>query len=182
MTLRHRIGDKEIFAIEYAFCEDSHDTELAMYVEGKNILAFERNGEQLTTRWNIDELAFWLRTFLEHMEEDPYPVECDGEYAAQKDDAARDFDTDDDAVFEEYYQKLYEWGLRHRWHSASAGAILADVYFQFVGDYIEVSWDNRNIGDGVNFRNLIGGGRVPKKMFWRVVDSFLKEYADHWFG
>ena len=37
------IGNKDLFAIEYAFFEgdDSHDTEISMYVEGKNILAFD---------------------------------------------------------------------------------------------------------------------------------------------
>lgn len=123
------VGNKEYFALEYAFYDDLHDTELAMYVNGKNILLFERDGIRRTTRWNLDELAQWLRSFVDHMTEDPYPVESEGEFAAQKDDNARSFDSDDDEVFDEYYKKLYEWGTRHRWHVASSGAILADVFF-----------------------------------------------------
>ena len=175
------IGDKTVFAIEYAFCKDSHDTEIALYVQGANILAFERNGESFTTRWNLDELATWLRTFIDEMKEDPYPVECKEAFAAQKDDVARDFDSEDDEVLERYYQALYDWNLRHRWHSASSGAILADVYFQLVGDYVEVSWDNRNLADDVIFKNMSGGTRVPKELFRSVVSSFLTEYALHWF-
>ncbi len=175
------IGDKHVFAIEYSFCSDSHDTEIAMYVNGNNILAFERNGISLTTRWDLDELAIWLRKFIDEMSDDPYPVDCEGRYAAQKDDAAREFDSDDDEVFEAYYQKLYDWNLKHRWHSASSGAILADVYFQQVGDSIEISWDNRNPEDGVVFKNESGGAAVPKEQFCSTVDSFLKEYACHWY-
>lgn len=174
-------GDKNIFAIEYSFCDDSHDTEIAMYVGGINVLAFERDGEVFTTRWNIDELALWLRKFIDEMVEDPYPVECDGTFAAQKDDIAREYDSNNDEIFEAYYQQLYEWNLRHRWHTASSGAILADVYFQMIGDTVEVSWDNRNLEDNVTFKSLSGGAKIPKDYFILVMDKFLKEYALHWF-
>lgn len=43
------IGDKNQFAIEYSFFDDSHDTEIAMYIDGSNILEFIRNGNQYTT-------------------------------------------------------------------------------------------------------------------------------------
>ena len=176
------VGDKQQFAIEYAFLDDSRDTEIAMYVEGKNILSFDRAGQSLTTRWNLDELAEWLRQFLNEMDESPYPVDCAGEYAAQKDDAARDFDTDDEDAFEAYYEKLYEWNLHHRWHHACSGAILADVYFQPVGDCVEISWNNNGMEEGVTFQYLQGGARIRREVFCAVVDSFLKEYADHWFS
>ena len=176
------IGNPNEFSVEYEFFDDSHDTEISIYVEGENILAFERNGEQLTTRWNLDELAEWLRQFIDEMTEDPFPVDCGGEYAAQKDDAARDFDSDDEEEFDAYYDRLYAWDLRHRWHSASAGAILADVFFQLVGECVEVSWDNEDMNEGVTFRYLTGGARIKKECFCDVVDRFLKEYAEHWFS
>ena len=127
-----------IFSITYAFFDESHETEIAMLVNGDNILSFKRNGQELTTRWNLDELAFWLHDFLDHIEEDPYPVKVDGEYAAIKDINAREFDTDNDDEFDAYYDKLYEWNKRHRWHPTSSGAILADLYFQLVDGCIEI--------------------------------------------
>ena len=139
------IGDKNQFAIEYSFFDDSHDTEIAMYIDGSNILEFIRNGNQYTTRWDFDELVFWLRKLIDNMVEDPYPVECDGEYAAQKDDDAREFDSDDEDEFETYYQRLEDWNLRHRWHTESSGAILADVFFQLVGENVEISWQDTQI-------------------------------------
>ena len=179
---KYLVGDKQKFAIEYAFCKNSHDTEIAMLVDGKNILEFRRNGKLLTTRWELDELVSWLRDFLDNMSEDPYPVDCEGQYAAQKDDAARDFDSDDDEEFYAYYENLYDWNLRHRWHPASSGAILADVFFQLVGDYVEVSWDNRDIERDISFVYERGGAGIPKVLFYNTVDSFLKEYTLHWFG
>ena len=100
-----------------------------MYIEGNNILAFHHDGIPSTTRWNLDELALWLRQFVDNMQEDPYPVEADGEYAAMKDYSAREFDSDDEDEFDAYYDMLDDWNLRHRWHPSSSGAILADVYF-----------------------------------------------------
>lgn len=174
--------DKSFFSLEYHFFDDSHTTEISMFVDGKNILEFERDGEIRTTRWNLDELVMWLREFLDNMKEDPYPVDCEGDFAAQKDDKARNFDSDDDDVFDEYYDKIDEWNLHHRWHVASSGAVLADVFFQCVGDDVEVSWDNRCVERDVSFSSEIGGACVPKKMFVEAVESFLKAYADHWYG
>ena len=175
-----KIGNETCFAIEHTFFDDSHDTEIAMYIAGKNILAFCREEVELTTRWNLDELTFWLREFLNHMSNDPYPVDADGEYAACKDLAARNFDIDDQEVFDAYYDKLDEWNLRHRWHTASSGAILADVYFQLVNENVEISWNNQEPEDGVIFKNILGGARIPRDQFYAVVNSFLKEYVEHW--
>ena len=169
------------FSITYRFFDDTHQTEISMYVDGNNILAFERNGDVLTTRWDIDELAEWLRGFIDHMVEDPYPVAVAGEYAAIKDINARDFDSDDKEDFDAYYDKLDEWNLRHRWHPASSGAILADVYFQLVGEYVEISWNNKESDEDVRFLNLLGGTKVRKDVYFDTVDAFLKEYALHWF-
>jgi len=173
--------DGQAFTLTYHFLRDNHETEIAMLINGENILSFTRDNQQMTTRWNLDELAFWLRDFLDHVREDPYPVEADGEYAAIKDINAREFDTDDDEAFDAYYDKLDAWNERHRWHPASGGAILADLYFQLVDDYIEISWNNQEPEEGVRFTHELGGVRVPKERFVEEVESFLREYADQWF-
>ena len=176
----YTISNSEDFSISYCFFDETHETELSMSINGINILAFDRNGASLTTRWNLDELAEWLRSFIDNMAEDPYPVQVDGEYAAMKDINSRDFDSEDEDEFDAYYDKLDEWNLRHRWHPACAGAILADVYFQLVGEVVEISWNNEDIGDGIRFQNILGGARINKDIFYATVDAFLKEYATHW--
>jgi hypothetical protein len=180
MMKSYAIPDNAEFTISYSFFDDTHETEFSMNINGSNILAFNRNGAVLTTRWNLDELAEWLRNFIDHMAPDPYPVETDGEYAAMKDISACDFDTDDEDEFDAYYDKLYEWDLRHRWHPASSGAILADVYFQLVGDDVEISWNNEDAGDDIRFLNQLGGAKINKDVFYATVDKFLKAYAAHW--
>ena len=175
------IGDKNSFAIEYDFIDDERYTELAMYVNNKNILEFDRDGENCTTCWNLDEIAEWLRKFIDNMNNDPYPVEAEGRYASEKDDNAREFDSDDDDEFDRYYDTLDEWCLRHRWHPASSGGILADVYFQAVDDIVEISWNNRDMEEYITYKYDFGGDSVDKYVFYEVVDSFLKEYAKHWF-
>lgn len=175
------IGNKDYFGIAYAFLDDKKDTEIEMYVNGSNILEFKNQGAIRTTRWNLDELASWLRDFIDNLKEDPYPVVVKGRYAAEKDDNARDFDTDDFDEWDKYYEKLWNWCYIHRWHHASSGAILADVFFQLIGNKIEISWDNRNVDDGVEFSYLQGGAYIDKDEFVRVVNQFLNDYADHWF-
>ena len=172
-------GNVESFAIECKMFKAEHETEMAMYMNGKNILAFKRGGEVLTTRWNLDDIAEWMRRFLNNMREDPYPVKCSGAYAAIKDIEARDFASDDDGAFDAYYDKLDKWNESHRWHLASNGAILADVYFQLCGDEVEISWNNQDAE--VSFIEVLGGTSVSKDVFTSVVDDFLKFYAEYWF-
>ena len=174
------IGNKSKFAVEYSFFED-HTTEIALFIKNKNILAYTKNGQNLTTRWNLDELVLWMRSFIDAMQPDPYPVECDGDYAAAKDINARDFDSDDDDILDAYYDKLYEWNLRHRWHHVSEGAILADVYFELVDDNVEVSWNNQDNEEGVEFSEILGGQVIAKKDFIDVIEAFLIDYANYWF-
>ena len=169
------------FAIQYTFFDESHETELSILVNDANILSFYRDEKKMTTRWNLDELALWLRCFLDNLKEDPYPVEIEGEYASIKDINAREFDTEDDAEFDVYYDKLDDWDMRHRWHPAFSGGILADLYFQLIGENIEISWNNQNPEEGVKFQFELGGVSIPKERFISEVNSFLEAYAMHWF-
>ena len=72
----------------------------SMLIDGHNIMEFSKNGEVLTTRWNLEDLALWLRNFIDHMKEDPYPVIVSGDYAVMKDKNAREFDSDDEEEFD----------------------------------------------------------------------------------
>ena len=171
------IGDKNTFAIGYSFI-DADTTELSMYHNNQNILEFERDGSLYTTRWNLDELAFWLRELIDNICDDPYPVEAEGRYAAQKDISARNFDTDDDKAFDAYYDKLDAWTIRHRWHPSSSGAILADLYFQQIGDTVEISWNNQDAEDGIRFTTIEGGFVIDKDIFVDVINTFLNAYAE----
>ena len=174
-------GNRNEFSIEYVFFDEDRMTEISMYINAKNILSFTRNDKRMTTRWNLDELVEWLREFLDNMQETPYPVQVEGNCAAVKDINAREFDTDDDDEFENYYTLINDWVWSHTWHHASAGAILADVYFQLVGNQVEISWNNTNPEEGVQFDEILGCSFVPKDTFINVINRFLKDYAQHWF-
>ena len=124
-------------------------------------------------------MVLWLKDFISNLSEDPYPVDVAGIYAAEKDDNARNFDSDDEDVFDAYYDKLNKWNERHRWHPASSGAILSDVYFQLAGENMERSWDNRELEyEDVEFPETMGGISIPKDDFISIMNEFLKAYAN----
>lgn len=179
--MENKIGTNE-FNLNYNFFDDERETKLSMLVNGKNILEYNFKGEIRTTTWNLDELAFWLRNFIDTAKDDPYPVEASGEYAAEKDITARDFDSDDDEEFDAYYDMLDEWNQHHRWHTASAGAILSDIYFQRVGENMEISWNNTDAEDNVFFTYKLGGVTVRFSIFRKEIERFLRDYAMHWFN
>ena len=124
-------------------------------------------------------MVLWLKDFISNLSEDPYPVDVAGIYAAEKDDNARNFDSDDEDVFDAYYDKLNKWNERHRWHPASSGAILSDVYFQLACENMEISWDNRELEyEDVEFLETMGGISIPKDDFTSIMNEFLKAYAN----
>jgi len=179
--MKNTIGNMNSFAIEYEFFEQTRETEISMYVEGRNLLAFEKDNQILTTRWDIEELALWLRDFIDNMVEDPYPVQVVGDFAAEKDINAREFDSDDEKMFDEYYDKLYEWNSHHRWHPACGGAILSDIYFELIGECVDISWNNTDAEDGVKFCETLGHLMIDREEFINVIDEFLNIYADQWY-
>lgn len=181
MCVTLEAGKRAVFSLAYTFYDDTRETELAMYTNGKNLLEFSKNGLTLTTRWNLDDIVEWLSAFVRNMKNDPYPIDVAGEYAAMKDISARNFDTEDDALFDEYYDKLDMWNLRHRWHPASAGAILSDIYFQYNNGTVEISWNNSENDNGVIFSESIGGICVDSKEFQEVIQQFIHDYVEHWF-
>lgn len=176
------IGNSKQYAIGFAFDDETRETELSIFIDDVNILEFQMDGIKLTTKWNNDELVLWLRNFIDNMCEDPYPVSAEGQFAAEKDINARDFDSDDDYEFDAYYDLLDEWNNRHRWHPAASGAILADLYFQFIGGKVEISWNNQDCEENVSFTNVLGGCSVDRDVFVSIVEDFLREYAMHWFN
>lgn len=169
------------FAIGYKFHPSGNATELYFYTDNVNILEFSRGGKRYTTKWNLDELAVWLRKFITNISEDPFPFDVKGNNAAEKDENARDFDSDDLDAFDAYYDKLDEWNDRHSWHSKSSGAILANLYFELKNDFVEISWNNNILEDEVEFVEKVGSFSVRKEEFVGVIDEFLKEYADYWY-
>lgn len=177
-------GDKAVFAIWFRDIPvepgEERLSELSMYVRGCNILGFTYHGGHRTTQWNLDDLVAWLRSYALDMQEDPYPVDADGCCAALQDINARNYDTDDDAAFDAYYDRLYDWVHRHNWHAQSAGAILASVYFERKGEWVEISWNNEDADSGVAFDYIIGWRRVPFGVFHDVLAEFLRQYGKTW--
>ena len=169
------------FSIPCRFEDETRETEIMFLVNGENILQFQRFGKRFTTKWNLDDAVFWLRDFAASMKHDPYPVSARGKFAAQKDICAREFDADDAAEFDQYYDRLDQWNLRHRWHPYSNGAVMADLYFELVDDNVEISWNNLDAENDVIFLHQLGGVRIPKDQFLDAVSGFVRRYMEHWF-
>ncbi len=54
------------------------------------------------------------------------------------------------------------------------------LYFQLNGDEVEISWNNEDTEDDIEFQSLLGGARIKKDVFYATVDTFLRAYANHW--
>ena len=183
------IGDPSDFAIGYAFISDNRCTEISMYANGTNLLGFTKEGTHYTTRWlYLEDLIAWLKSFALNMKEDPFPIDADGEYAAEKDANARalapelDDDSSDEELeaFDAYFNRFIDWVWNHTWLSERGGAILSDIYFEYKAGMVELSWNNRHPEEGVMFDCVFGGTRVEAETFRTVVLKFADAYEQHW--
>ena len=177
------IGDPADFAIGYAFLGDDRCTELSMWAEGANLLGFTREGCHYTTRWlYLEDLVAWLRNFALNMAEDPFPIDVDGEYAAEKDANARELAPEDEEMeaFDAYIDSFTDWSWDHSWHSESGGAILSGMFFEYKAGMVELSWDNRYPEKGIIYDCEFGGTRVDAETFRTVVLEFVDAYERRW--
>lgn len=177
----HVIGNPSDFAIGYRFIGDDRFTVLSMYARGRNLLGFTEEGEHHTTRWAyLEGLVAWLKSFADNMADDPYPLEVEGEYAAQKDDAAREFDSNDMEAFDAYYDLINTWAWNHTWSHEGGGAVLSHMFFEYKAGRVELSWDNRDDDPHYIFDCEFGGTRVDAETFKAVVIEFVDAYEKHW--
>ena len=183
------IGDPSVFAIGYAFLGNNRVTEISMWANGTNLLGFIKNNEHLTTRWAyLEDLVAWLDSFVHNMTNNPFPIEIEGEFAAEKDAYARDQlpDLDDGCSDEEMDEfdaqvDLFDdWSWNHTWLSERSGAILSNIFFEYKDGMVELSWNNRNVEDGVVFDCEFGGTCVDAETFRNVVLEFVNTYEQHW--
>lgn len=175
------VGDPSTFAIGYAFIGNDRTTEISMFADGVNLLGFTKDGCHYTTRWMyLEGLVAWLKSFATTMKADPYPIDVEGEFAAERHARAYGLAPEDEDAFWEYIFPLHDWGYNHSWHSESGGAILANIMFEYAAGMVELSWDNRDPEEGVVFDCEFGGTRVNAKRFQTVVLDFVDAYEKHW--
>ena len=183
------IGDPSDFAIGYAFIGDDRCTEISMFTNGINLLGFTKEGCHYTTRWlYLEDLVAWLKDFSLNMADDPFPMDVEGEYAAEKDANARELapEIDDGCsdeemdAFDAYFDIFADWTWNHTWLSERAGAILSHMFFEYKAGMVELSWDNRYPEEGVEFDFEFGGTRVDAETFKAVVFEFVDAYEQHW--
>lgn len=174
-------GNKNKFAITSEYFLDSKTTELCLFINGINIMEFENNGKILTTRGNLDELVKWLNNFINNIFEDPIPFNNNGLNLAEKASLARNFDSDDDEMFDAYYDTLDDWCYRHMWLHTNQSFILANVFFGYVNGLIEISWLN-NYYKSVKFLNYSGRFCIEKDEFVEIIKAFVNDYVDFWYN
>lgn len=178
-----------VFAIGYAFIGDERTTEISMWVEDANLLGFTKDECHHTTRWlYLEGLVAWLNSFVLNMADDPFPIDVDGEYAAEKDANAPalapelDDDSSDEELdaFDAYLDRFEDWSWNHTWVSERGGAILSHMFFEYKDGVVELSWNNLSPEEGVTFDCEFGGTRVDAEVFKTVVLEFVDAYEKHW--
>jgi len=169
-------GNKKEFAIEYEL-DNFSKAEFKLYLDSKSICAFKRNNIIYEFKWDIRELVDWLELNLNYvLSEEGFPLPVEGNTAVELYQNSGEFDSEDDDTFDSWYEKRQDWSFRHSWYSSRAGGYLADVYFRKVGDKIEISWDNCNLYDNIEFLNPVGLCYIELKQFKGIIENFIKAF------
>lgn len=178
------VGDRNTFGFEISLKSiETHKCELKLFIEGKNICSFKKGDDKryTTTIWNLDELVSYLDSTLNFIvNDDKFPVDTDGECAAELDNNARDFESENEFEMEGYYNSLNEWSYAHSWHHASSGAILADVFFRKIDSGIEISWWSYQEDERITFQYPYGYSVIAFDVYEEVIQHTVKAYNDLW--
>lgn len=178
------IGNKEKLAFDFKkLSEAEHICSLKVYVRGKNICKWKdvNDPKWKTVTWNIDGLIRYLYGTIDFIYHDlPFPFAVDGECAAELDNNARDFESDNDSEIDEYYDKLNEWSYKHSWMHARDGAIVPDVMFRKVEDNIEISWWSDQEDEGRLFQNRYGFILIPCNEYESLITELFNQYNNVW--
>jgi hypothetical protein len=179
-------GDKMIFAIEYDLdCPDKYDieeAELKVYINSKSVCTFKRTGTIYEFKWDIKDIAEWLEVNLGRIleEEEDFPLPVEGKTAVELYQNSCDFESDDEAKFDDWYDKRHEWIYDHSWLSSRAGGYLANLNFRKVAGTIEISWNNLKLysEEGIEFLNPVGVFYVEIDYLKRVIHSFVETFKN----
>lgn len=111
------IGNKEEFGIEYNFIDETHETELSIFVKGRDLLLWKNGAEEWRkAKDNFDKIVNWLKVFItKNFVEDPYPIDADGEFASLKNINGHNLDPKYDKDYKDVYKIIKEWRKRHFW-------------------------------------------------------------------
>ena len=154
-----------------------------VYGKGKNICEWKEVGssEKQTVWWNIDELINYLHETTDFLyEDDPFPVNVEGDCASELENNARDFESDNEEEMDAYYGKLNDWVYKHSWNHARSGAIVPDVLFRKVDDNMEISWWTDQEDDGRVFTNRYGYILIPKTEYENLIEEVFYSYNTMW--
>lgn len=170
------IGNKNSFGIELG--KDMSAYQLSVYVQGNDILQFEKGGVVYTYRWReCQDIIEWIHENMKYiLSDDKFPLSISADSSAEKCEISYKSDLDDI----EQYEILQEWMFRHSWFSARAGSYLADIYFVRNDNMIEISWDNTNTfkEDGIKFVFPKGKYEVDKDVFEDIMKGVCISYIN----
>lgn len=170
------IGNINSFGIEFG--KDTSAYQLSVYIQGKDILQFEKGGVVHRYRWKeCQDIIEWIHENMKYiLSDDKFPLPISAYSTAEKCEISYKLDLDDI----EQYEILQEWMFRHSWFSARAGSYLADVYFVKNDNMVEISWDNTNTfkEDGIRFVFPKGKYEVNKDVFEKIMKEVCTLYIN----
>ncbi|MBR2067984.1 MAG: hypothetical protein IJ875_07000 [Solobacterium sp.] len=178
------IGNKDTFGFEIKKeSESEHTSKLTVFANGKNICEYiDSNGnKRKNIFWDNDELISYLNDTINFFyENDPFPVQCRGDYAAELDNNARDFDSENEDELDSYFDKLNDWSYKHSWRHARSGAIVPDLLFRVIDNQMEISWWTDYSDEGLSFTNSRGFILVEKNKYIEIISNLFDAYNDMW--
>lgn len=170
-------GKRQEFAIEYEL-HNGYEGYFDLWVDNKSICCFFRNNEKIKYKWDLLSIVEWLKDNITNiLEEREFPLPVVATTSLEFYNLSGEFDTDNIALFEEWFFERQKWYFRHSWYVSRAGSYLADVLFWRINEKkIEIAWDNSGLYPEVDFVHPKGTYYVDVDMFQKVVIDFVRDF------
>lgn len=176
------LGNKNYFSMEIkSICMDIPYYSLYLYIAGNNILEYMFQGEARTFTWHtLSYVVEWIRENWRYImdETDKIPYLASNESALQTIKSFLQSATD--MQLKTMLEQIQLWYSRHGWFVNRDGAYLANVCFQKIGTYIEVSWDNRSLFamENIQFTSQTGSALIECDVFSSVICDFVSKWSE----
>lgn len=181
-----RIGKQEEFMIRFGPSSENNDFYgnknnapkgeyyFDVIVFNKSICSYKKDGVEQKYYCDIELIKNWFLDNKEYIyNELNFPLPVKAQTGLEFYNKSGNFDSDDDDEFYKWHATRQDWYFRHSWYSVNNGTFLADVLFNRVGNYIEITWDNTELFTGIEFINPKGHALVKFELFRKTIEEFL---------
>lgn len=158
--------------------KDKSILKLELLINNNNILEWKKNNEIYTTQYNLEDIMDYLILntieFANNADDFPYNIKADNILQLSDKCYSLEFDNENEEI--DFFENVHNYFYNHSIGHASGGAIIANLYFRHIENYMEIAWDNYNEEQDFTFKKGVARINIDeyKEELWNLKKQYDK--------